>query len=153
MRQFQIEKDHLDYEFSYHVDEKKKIREQIDQKGSVNIEDLRRIALWKYDRIINVNDEFLCKLYSIISEENTSIDDVEVQQVIIELVEFEGVGYPLASSILKFINPSIFPIIDVRTYRAIYGKKLFYSQYNLDKYIDYTKRLYLISKKIWDSIA
>lgn len=145
MRIFNIKDDHLDYEFSYHIDEKKSIKDSIDHKSSITIDDLRRIALWKYDRIINIDDDFLLRLYSVVKGKNISIDDDEVKHIIMELVSFEGVGFPLASSILKFINPDVFPIIDIRAYRAIYGKKLYYSQYCLSKYIDYTKELYKIA--------
>jgi hypothetical protein len=63
------------------------------------------------------------------------------------LVQSQWVGIPLASAILKFIRPDIFPIIDVRAYRAIYGKKIYSSQYTVDKYIEYIKEIYAISKK------
>ena len=47
----------------------------------------------------------------------------------------------MASSILKFIRPDIFPIIDVRAYRALTGKKIYSSQYNIDLYVKYVEQL------------
>ena len=54
----------------------------------------------------------------------------------------------MASSILKFLRPDIFPIIDVRAYRAIYGKKIYSSQNTIEKYIDYVKKINVISKSL-----
>ena len=46
-----------------------------------------------------------------------------------------------ASGILKFIKPDIFPIIDVRAYRALTGEKPYYSTYTYEKYVGYAKSL------------
>ena len=35
----------------------------------------------------------------------------------------DGIDLPMASTILRFRNPEVFPIIDKRAYRAIYNKK------------------------------
>lgn len=148
MKVFNIEKDRLEDGFSYHLDEKKKINETLLRKSRVEIDDIRRIALWKYDRIIEIDDIFLSQLYLNVSKADISIDDRDVHQIIEKLVSYEGVGFPLASSILKFINSEVFPIIDVRAYRALYGKKLYYNQYSIKKYINYTKRLYFIRDKL-----
>ncbi len=50
----------------------------------------------------------------------------------------------MASTILKFIRPDIFPIIDIRAYRAIFGVKLYSSQYSIEKYINYVEEVYKI---------
>lgn len=49
---------------------------------------------------------------------------------------------PLASTILKFLRPDVFPIIDVRAYRALFDKKIY--TYTYDKYIEYCKEIYKI---------
>jgi len=41
----------------------------------------------------------------------------------------------------RFIKPDIFPIIDVRAYRALTGKKPYYATYSYDEYVKYTKEL------------
>jgi hypothetical protein len=53
----------------------------------------------------------------------------------------------MASAFLKFIRPDIFPIIDVRAYRALRGIKIYYSMYKYEIYIKYTKDLMKIAKK------
>ena len=148
VRVFKVEEDHFDYDFQYNLDEKKIIKDNIGQQTSINIDDLRRIALWKYDRIIDVDDEFLIQLYSVVSGEKVSIDDLDVQKIINDLVACTGIGYPLASTILKFINPQVFPIIDVRAYRAVFGKRIYSSQHSLMRYVEYTRKLYEISSSL-----
>lgn len=147
MRVFSMESDLLEGDFSYHLEEKKAIQEKLKNKSDIQIDDIRRIALWKYDRVIDMDDSFCTQLYHTVSKENISIEDSEVQAVIERLISFEGVGFPLASTILKFINPDVFPIIDVRAYRALYGKKIYYGQYSLEIYINYAKRIYAIRDK------
>ena len=153
MRVFNMEDDLLDDDFSYHLEEKYAIRESLINKSDIQMDDIRRIALWKYDRIIDIDDLFCKQLYNTVSRENVSIEDKEVQEMIERLISFEGVGFPLASTILKFINPDVFPIIDVRAYRALYGKKINYGQYSLKTYIDYTKRIYAIRDKFQISLS
>jgi hypothetical protein len=64
-----------------------------------------------------------------------------VKEVIEKLVDSNGVGFPMASTILKFINPSVFPVIDVRAYRALTGRKLYYASYSYEIYVAYAKSL------------
>lgn len=54
----------------------------------------------------------------------------------------------MASAILKFIKPTVFPIIDVRAYRALTGNKPYYTTYIYEKYMDYAERLTEISKRL-----
>ncbi|MGY0646171.1 MAG: hypothetical protein ACW7DN_16505, partial [Paraglaciecola chathamensis] len=70
------------------------------------------------------------------------------KEVLEKLVLSQGIGFPMASSILKFINPDVFPIIDVRAYRALTGTKPYYGTYSYDKYIQYAEMLTNIAKEI-----
>lgn len=82
MRVFSMENDLLEGDFSYHLEEKKAIQEKLKNKSDIQIDDIRRIALWKYDRVIDVDDSFCTQLYHTVSKENISIEDSEVQAVI-----------------------------------------------------------------------
>lgn len=147
MRVFNLDSDLLEDIFAYHLEEKYAIQEGLKNKSDINLDDIRRIALWKYDRVIDVDDLFCTQLYKIVSREDVTIEDKEVHEMIEKLISCEGVGFPLASTILKFINPRVFPIIDVRAYRALYGEKIYSGQYNLKLYLEYTKRIYAICDK------
>jgi len=145
-RVFNLNEDKLNYKFSYNDDETKELHEKLNGALSISIDDLRRVSLWKLDRVLSVNDETLKKLSELSQKENLTIDDDIVKEVIEMLVNSSGIGFPMASAILKFINPEVFPIIDVRAYRAITGKKPYYSTYTYERYIEYTMRLKEISK-------
>jgi len=145
-RKFDNNTDSLDFEFSYNTDETFEIHQRVNNNPEINIDDLRRISLWKINRILSVSEETIKKLATLAEKETVSIDDDLVKEIIDELVNSQGIGFPMASAILKFIKPDIFPIIDVRAYRALTGTKPYYSTYNYEKYVSYTKELMRLAK-------
>jgi len=136
---FDIKNDKFDFDFNYNNEETKILQNEMKNKQDININDLRRISLWKLDRVLNVDEMTINNLQKIAITKDIHIDDELVMNTIKELVKSDGIGFPMASSILKFLRPDIFPIIDVRAYRALYGKKISYSQYTIEKYINYIK--------------
>lgn len=138
----------LEYEYNYNIAEKKAIREEIEFKDNITIDEIRRIALWKYDRIIEVDHDLLEQLAELKNIRELNIEDDIVKSILESLVDSTGIGYPLASTILKFLRPDVFPIIDVRAYRALFGKKIQYQQYSYDIYVTYCKRVYEIQDKL-----
>lgn len=134
----------LNYKFNYNLDEITEIKNKI-KNEDLSINNIRQIALWKYNRIINIQEDVLKKLNETVQKENINIHCEEVKDLIEDLIKCKGVGMPLASTILKFLRPDIFPIIDVRAYRAVFDKKI--NKYTYSEYIEYCKRIYEISKK------
>lgn len=118
--------------------------------GSTTIKesDLRRVSLWKSGRVLSVSKETLDKLNELSGQENVLLTDPLVKEVIEKLVLSQGIGFPMASAILKFIKPSVFPIIDVRAYRALTGNKPSYATYSYEKYINYAEKLTELSRKL-----
>lgn len=147
MKIFDINSDILDFDFLYNPEETAYLQKHMKNKSDVSIDDIRRMALWKLDRVIDVSDETLENLHQIARDEKISIQSELVIETLKKLTNSNGIGFPMASAILKFLRPDIFPIIDVRAYRAIYGKKIYSSQYSIEKYIDYAMKLYEISEK------
>ena len=140
-RKLDLKNDQLNYTFTYNDEETKALHEKLNGASSITIDDLRRISLWKLGRVMSVPDETLQKLVELSNNKNVRIDDNSVKVVLECLVESQGIGFPMASAILKFINPGVFPIIDVRAYRALTGKKPDSSTYSYNKYIEYSKEL------------
>ena len=151
MRKFNIENDPLEYNFEYNKEETKNLTDDFNQirewSKKVNSQTIMRVALRKLNRVMNISEDILNELDSLAKDKDIDIESTEIKELINHLVQSQWVGIPLASAILKFIRPDIFPIIDVRAYRAIYGKKIYSSQYTVDKYIEYIKEIYAISKK------
>ncbi|RLA84602.1 MAG: hypothetical protein DRG78_00860 [Epsilonproteobacteria bacterium] len=144
---YDINKDVLKYKFDYNEKETNILKSRMNKKQNITIDDLRRISLWKLNRTLNVDNDTLTNLEIIAKDNNITIDSELVKNTITKLVESDGIGFPMASSILKFIRPDIFPIIDIRAYRALFGKKIYSSQYTKELYIEYTKELYKIAEK------
>lgn len=68
-----------------------------------------------------VSAETLANLNELSAVESLTLTDSRVKDVIDDLVLSQGIGFPVASAILKFIKPTLFPIIDVRAYQALTG--------------------------------
>jgi thermostable 8-oxoguanine DNA glycosylase len=117
-------------------------------KKDITVDDIRRISLWKLDRVLDVSDETISNLKKIAVQNDITIKSNLALITLNMLTNSNGIGFPMASAILKFIRPDIFPIIDVRAYRALYGKKIYSSQYTIEKYIDYVEKIYEISKSL-----
>ena len=140
IRKFDMKSDVLDYTFGYNKAEGVALHRKLNNAPSITVEDLRRVSLWKLDRVMDVPEETLQKLNTLAISE-VQIDDPLVEDVLNRLVFSQGIGFPMASTILKFIKPNVFPIIDVRAYRALTGKKLYYTTYSYEKYVEYAKSL------------
>lgn len=139
--------DHLEYTFHYNDAETTILQEKLNKNSQVGIDDLRRIALWKIDRVLNVPDDTIAKLGNLAAKQDLTVEDEIVKDVIQDLLNADGIGFPMASAILKFLRPDVFPIIDVRAYRAFTGTKPNYSTYTYEKYIEYAKELSADAKK------
>jgi hypothetical protein len=135
----------LKYKFEYNPDETRALREMLKGKSTVTLCDLRRVALWKLDRVLHVPDPVRQALQGLVGLKSLRVDSAESKKVMRDLVGCSGVGFPMASAFLKFLRPDVFPIIDVRAYRALYGRKLYSSSYNLDLYLKYAERVQQIA--------
>ena len=153
---FKIGVDKLNLPYDYNLGEAQNLHARFGQikannNDALTIDDLRRVALWKINRILDVPDGLLEQLQDIARQENLDIlSDAgrkQIKRLFMQLVSCTGIGFPVASAILKFLRPDIFPIIDVRAYRALFGKKLSYSQYSFNKYMVYAEKIYCIWNK------
>ena len=59
----------------------------------------------------------------------------------------------MASAFLKFLRPDVFPIIDVRAYRALTGSVIRYNSYNLDVYLRYAQRLREVARVLGKKLS
>lgn len=141
VRVFSPATDILNYEFSYNPEETAFLKRSMKRRSTISIDDLRRIALWKLDRVLNVPAATLVLLASISSEKGIKEDASLSKKAITSLVACDGVGYPMASAFLKFLRPDVFSIIDVRAYRALTGKSIHYNQYTLALYLAYVRKI------------
>lgn len=79
---------------------------------------LYEIVLWKLNRFPTISDALL--------EQLKTLADLKPKQhalarpVLEKLLRCNGVALPMASTVLRFINPSVFQIIDDRAYRVLF---------------------------------
>lgn len=132
----------LEFDFYYNDEETKEIKAS---NQDITLDFIRRIALWKNSRVVKLKEGVLNDLQKIQNNTDLQITDIEVENILEKLTQSKGIGFPLASTILKFIRPDVFPIIDVRAYRVLFGKKMTYAQYNVDKYLEYAEKIKEIS--------
>jgi hypothetical protein len=109
---------------------------------------VNKVVLWKVNRYPIIDDALLKDLNRI-RKADESIMPGALKTVLLKLLKCHGIQLPMASTILRFKNPTLFQIIDQRVYRLIYGKKLkLPGSYNItnckklaDLYIQYLKDL------------
>lgn len=141
--------------YNYNLNEKEeliKLSHEIKNNSErhLSLEDLRRVVLWKLNRIIYIDESLLSDLNSLAKSKGKNIENQEIKRIIRELLNSTGVQLPMASTILKFLRSDIFPIIDIRAYRALFGEKKNLGENCKNKfeiYVGYIKRLKEISKE------
>ena len=147
-KKYDAKHESLNFTFSYNDKETLELHKKLNNSKSITECDLRRVSLWKSDRVLSVSKDALDKLNELSGKRNVKLRDDLVKEIIGLLVISQGIGFPMASAILKFINPDVFPIIDVRAYRALTGKKPYYSTYSYEKYMEYAERVSQISQAL-----
>ncbi|WP_175829349.1 hypothetical protein [Burkholderia anthina] len=147
-RIFNADRDVLEFKFSYNDEETAALHARLNGSTTITEHDLRRVSLWKSDRVLGVSGETLAKLNELSAIEELTLTDSRVKDVIDDLVLSQGIGFPMASAILKFIRPAIFPIMDVRAYRALTGIQPSYATYSYEKYISYAQKVTNIARQL-----
>ncbi len=83
----------------------------------LNIETFYEIVLWKLNRFPHIDSTLLGELRTVAGIAPTS--HRQAQAVLRQLLQSQGIALPMASTILRFLNPAAFQIIDDRVYRIV----------------------------------
>lgn len=86
---------------------------------------INAIVLWKLNRAVNLSDATIDLLYEINYLKNPCevLEDKKVKALLLALLSAKGIKLAVASAILHFYYPNVFPIIDQRSYRELSGKE------------------------------
>lgn len=115
---------------------------------------LLKIVLWKTSRYPYISEDVLESLREI---GKMAPENLEASRGTLEaLLRTNGIALPMASTILRFLNPKTFQIIDDRAYRVLFpGKKKYptkpakvtqgFLDRSIDIYFQYLERLREIS--------
>lgn len=91
------------------------------QHHDLTMENIYQISLWKVDRYPQLDYLTLDALNSV--KDDTNLDVAKTRDILEKLLNTQGVGLPMASAYLRFINPQVYQIIDHRAYRAAFDYK------------------------------
>jgi hypothetical protein len=138
--------------FRYESDDniKSRILRSNKENYQENRDIINEIVLWKIQRSVSLTDTTLDLLNSFnnISSPLDVIYNEKVKTLIFQLLDSKGIKIAMASTILHFYYPAIFPIIDQRSYRELTSKEIpeYYSKDKNKKYtklyLDYIKECY-----------
>jgi hypothetical protein len=130
----------------------KELTNELDHIEDINFDEMMifRIILWKISRYPDVKKFPFSELNQLANIEAENFKACEA--VLRKMLEVGGIGLPMASTILRFRNPEVFPIIDRRAYRVVLEDKLkIYKSTKIDKqietYFGYIERCREISNK------
>lgn len=101
------------------------------------------IVLWKLNRFPQIDDRLLESLKELSLLEPRQHRRAASQ--LRSLLECQGIALPMASTVLRFINPNVFQIIDDRVYRIVYPGKSKYPSKPLKvstTYLDNSESIY-----------
>ncbi len=138
----------------YSYASREKIYGKIEKKGLVAKPDdysiIHEIVLWKLDREINIDFEQIEYLNSIakqiVSQDLFVAKKSEIVDFVDDLIQnSDGIRIAMASTILHFYQPKIFPIIDTRAYRQAMDKNLTPASGG-SEYFDYCLKCFDICK-------
>ena len=86
---------------------------------------INQIILWKMNRTPEIDNELIDMIYGL-NDMKTPVMAVEsekVKRTVEKLLRTKGMKLPMASTVLHFYFPDVYPIIDQRAYRELYGEE------------------------------
>lgn len=95
---------------------------------------INEIVLWKMNRRPQVTEDLINVIFELkeIKTPLQALENEKTTKAVEKLLQTKGMQLPMASTVLHFYYPDVFPIIDQRAYRELYN-------------IDYPKTLTKIS--------
>jgi len=82
---------------------------------------LNQIVLWKVNRYAEIDDDLLQRM-NLLAKVKPGMH-TKAEDVLLCLLSCKGFNLPMATTILRFLNPDTFQIIDRRAYRAVYPEE------------------------------
>ena len=92
--------------------------------NELNVEVFYEIVLWKLNRFPQINDDLLKDLRGVSAIEPK--EHRKVKPTLRKMLQCHGIALPMASTILRFLKPTTFQIIDDRVYRIVHPGKAKY---------------------------
>lgn len=86
---------------------------------------INEIVLWKMSRRPQVTETMIDAIFELetIKTPTEAIESKKTAEVVEMLLHTKGMQLPMASTVLHFYYPNVYPIIDQRAYRELYGEE------------------------------
>ena len=111
----------------------KKLTDKLDShQGNFTEITLLEIVLWKTNRYPEISESLL----EDINDLRNDYTEQKAKNLLSHLLSLKGFDLPMASTILRFANPSELQIIDQRVYRLISNEKHLRKLYNVEAKIN-----------------
>lgn len=113
-----------------------------------NVDIINSIVLWKMNRRPQVSEALIDTIYMLktIKTPMEAVASELTMKVVTELLRSKGMQLPMASTVLHFYYPDIYPIIDQRAYRELYGGEYPSNTFKVEKlvalYVKYIEDCY-----------
>lgn len=138
------------YKFEYETE----LTTRLDNIGTRKFDEknILEMTLWKLSRYPHIDNNVLKKINSLasIAEIEGNKNQKKVCDTLRVLLQCKGVRLPMASTYLRFRNPSVFQIIDQRVWHQLYDSE-YENSYNYDvqiaKYLKYLHDLRNLCQK------
>ena len=133
----------------YKYDYQEELTSKLDKlSGDFNQSIINEIILWKLNRYANIDDDTMFLLNKI-NEMDRKLNKSLTREILEKLLSTRGIGLPIASTILRFKNSSLYQIIDQRAYRLINDDELKIPnpiENQIDLYLAYLSKLRAVCK-------
>ncbi|GAB4490334.1 MAG: hypothetical protein OHK006_23070 [Thermodesulfovibrionales bacterium] len=118
--------------------------------ASIDQAKINEIVLWKVNRYVTLGEDAIAQLKKL--QTLRTGEYAKGREMLKLLLGIKGVDLPMASTILRFINPKVYQIIDRHAYRAVYDKNypLYHStpvEKKMAVYFDYLADLLNLCQK------
>lgn len=107
-------------EYNYLLDETDVLDRLCLNTEEFNREKLYEIMLWKLNRLPVIDDNLIKKMRTV-STFTSKNHRSEANEIVKDLLIVKGMALPMVSTILRFLNPSVFQIIDDRAFRVVFS--------------------------------
>lgn len=97
-----------------------KLTDELDNMDpkKIDLEVINKIILWKLNRFTEIKNSQIISIKELLKlkpkEHRIAKEELH------DLLRTNGIALPMASTILRFVNPDVFQIIDDRAYRVLY---------------------------------
>jgi len=116
--------------------------------GVIDQNFINNVVLWKVNRYAEVDHETQTLLQTVKNSPTRSNPNIRL--TLHKLLKTKGIKLAMATTILRFIKPSLFQLIDQRVYRVMYGYELkipYNNDAKIDLYFKYLDDLELLCKQ------